>query len=70
MEKAVLGLSDGGLTDVVAVSVFVIFMNWYDSLFGVESFQANPLPYQDPFDWLSGKYNFKKEGSECNLFCK
>ena len=39
MEEAVLGLRGGdGLTDVVAVIAFVIFMNWYDSLFGVESF--------------------------------
>ena len=39
MEKAVLRLRSGdGLTDVVAVIAFVIFMNWYDSLFGVESF--------------------------------
>ena len=58
MEEAVLGLRGGdGLTDVVAVIAFVIFMNWYDSLFSVEALQANPLPHQDPFGWLSGKYN-------------
>ena len=63
MEKAVLRLRSGdGLTDVVAVIAFVIFMNWYDSLFGVEAFQANPLPHQDPFGWLSGKYNSKNVG--------
>ena len=60
MEEAVLRLRGGdGLTDVVAVIAFVIFMNWYDSLSGVEAFQANPLPHQDPFGWLNGKYDRK-----------
>lgn len=63
MEEAVLQIRGGdGLTDVVAVLGFVIFMNWYDSLFGVEAFQANPLPHQDPFGWLSGKYDSKNVG--------
>ena len=63
MEEAVLRLRGGdGLTDVVAVIAFVIFINWYDSLFGVEGFQANPLPHQDPFGWLSGKYDSKNVG--------
>ena len=60
MEEAVLGLRGGdGLTDVVAVIAFVIFMNWYDSLFGVKAFQANPSSHQDPFGWLNGKYDRK-----------
>lgn len=64
MEEAVLQLRGGdGLTDVVAVIAFVIFINWYDSLFGVEAFQANPLPHQDPFGWLSGKYDSKNAGN-------
>ena len=64
MEEAVLELRGGdGLTDVVAVIAFVIFMNWYDSLFGVKAFQANPLPHQDPFGWLSGKYDSKNAGN-------
>ena len=42
-----------GLTDVVAVIAFVIFMNWYGSLFGTEAFQPNSLPYQD----LVGMHN-------------
>ena len=65
MEEAVLQLRGGGdgLTDVVAVIAFVIFINWYDSLFSVEAFQANPLPHQDPFGWLSGKYNSKNAGN-------
>ena len=63
MEEAVLRLRGGdGLTDLVAVIAFVIFMNWYDSLFSVEALQANPLPHQDPFGWLSGKYNSKNVG--------
>ena len=48
-----------GFDDVVAVIAFVILMNWYDSLFGVEAFQANPLPHQDPFGWLNDKYDRK-----------
>ena len=63
MKEAVLQLRDGnGLTDVVAVIAFVIFMNWYDFLFGVQAFQANPLPHQNPFGWLSGKYDSKNVG--------
>ena len=60
MEEAILQLRGGDeLTDVVAVIAFVIFINWYDSLFGVKAFQANPLPHQDPFGWLNGKYDRK-----------
>nr|YP_010133976.1 hypothetical protein KYU77_pgp131 [Tryblionella apiculata]QWM93465.1 hypothetical protein [Tryblionella apiculata] len=63
MEEAVLELRGGdGLTDVVAVLAFIIFVNWYDSFFGAEAFQANPLPHQDPFGWLSRKYDFKNVG--------
>lgn len=64
MEEAVLQLRGGdGLTDVVAVIAYVIFINWYNSLFGVEAFQANLLPHQDPFSWLSGKYDSKNAGN-------
>ena len=39
MEKVILQLrGNDGLTDIVAV---IIFINWYDSLFGVEAF--NPI---------------------------
>jgi hypothetical protein len=63
MEEAVLELRGGdGLTDVGAVLAFIIFVNWYDSFFGAEAFQANPLPHQDPFGWLSRKYDFKNVG--------
>ena len=52
MEEAVLRLRGGdGLTDIAAVFAFVIFMNWYDSLFGVKAFQADPLLHQDPVGW-------------------
>jgi hypothetical protein len=58
MEGAILQLRGGsGLTDVVAVISFVIFMNWYDSLFGVEAFKVNPLPHIYAFGWFSGKYD-------------
>ena len=63
MEEAILQLRGGdGLTDVAAIIAFVIFMNWYDSLFGTQAFQANPLPHQDLFGWLSGKYDSKNVG--------
>ena len=63
MEEAILQLRGGdGLTDVAAIIAFVIFMNWYDSLFGTQAFQANPFPHQDLFGWLSGKYDSKNVG--------
>ena len=68
MEEAVLALRGGdGLTDVVAVLAFIIFVNWYDSFFGAEAFQANPLPHQDPFGWLSGKYDSRNVGNGQSL---
>lgn len=64
MEEAILQIRGGdGLTDVVGVIAFVIFINWYDSLFGVEAFAVNPLPHQDPFGWWSGKYDSKNAGN-------
>lgn len=58
MEEAVLQLrGSDGLINVVGILAFVIFINWYDSLFGVKAFQANPLPHQNSFGWLSGKYD-------------
>lgn len=69
MEEAVLQIRGGdGLTDVVRIIAVVIFINWYDSLFGVKAFQANPLEHQDPFGWLNGKYdsrNVGPSGSTC-----
>ena len=63
IEEAILQLRGGdGLTDVAAIIAFVIFMNWYDSLFGTQAFQANPLPHQDLFGCLSGKYDSKNVG--------
>ena len=62
MEEAVLQLRGGQMGDIVAIMVFIIFINWYDSLFGVEAFTVNPLPHQDPFGWLSGKYDSKNTG--------
>ena len=39
MEEAILQLlGDNGLADLVVVIAFVIFMNWYDSLFDVQAF--------------------------------
>lgn len=64
MEEAILQLRGGdGFSDVVPIIAFIIFMEWYNSLSGVEAFQANPLPHQDPFGWFSGKYNSKNAGN-------
>ena len=64
MEEAILQLRGGdGLTDVVGLIAFVIFCNWYDSLFGVEAFQANPLPHMDPIGWASNKYDSRNAGN-------
>jgi hypothetical protein len=59
MEEAVLEIRGGGFGDLAAILAFVIFVNWYDSFFGVEGFQVAPLPHQDPFGWLSVKYDRK-----------
>jgi hypothetical protein len=60
MKEVVLQLRGGsGLTDVAGIIAFVIFINWYDSLVGVEAFPANPLPHMDPIGWLNGKYDIK-----------
>ena len=64
MEEAVLEIRGGdGLTDVVVVIAFFIFMDWYDSLFGVQAFQANPLPHMDPLGWANGKYDSRNAGN-------
>ena len=62
MDQAVLEIRGGGFEDLSAILMFVIFVNWYDSFFGVKAFQANPLPHQDPFSWLSGKYDSRNVG--------
>ena len=62
MDQAVLEIRGGGFEDLAAILTFVIFVNWYDSFFGVKAFQANPLPHQDPFGWLSGKYDYRNVG--------
>ena len=63
IEKAIFQLIGGnGLTDVAAIIAFVIFMNWYDSLFATQALQANALPHQDLFGWLSNQYDFKNVG--------
>lgn len=39
LEEAILQLCGGGdLTNVIAIIAFVIFINWYDSLFGIDAF--------------------------------
>lgn len=41
IEEVVLELGDDGLINVVGIIAFVIFINWYNSLFVVKAFQAN-----------------------------
>lgn len=67
MEEIVLRLRGGdGLTDVIAVIAFITFMNWYNSLFGTQAFQANPLPPKDPYGWLTGKDDSKNaDNGQC-----
>ena len=58
-----------GLTDVLGIISFVIFMNWYDSLFGsAEAFQANPLPHRDLPGWVNGEHGYKNIGPSGSRF--
>ena len=61
MEEAILQLRGGdGLIDIAAVIAFIIFVNWYDSLFGVDAaFQPKPLPHMDRLGWFISKYDCK-----------
>ena len=59
LDTAVLKLRAGGFYDWAALA-FIIYM------FNLEqgsSFQNVPLPHQDPFGWLSGKYDSKNAGN-------
>ena len=49
-----------GFSDIAAIIAFIILVNWLYSLYGVKSFQADPLPHMDPFGWLTGSYNHQK----------
>lgn len=59
LEKAVLKLRAGGFYDCATLA-FIIYMF---SLQQANSFQGVPLPHQDPFGWLSGKYDSKNAGN-------
>ena len=59
LDKAVLKLRAGGFYDWAALA-FIIYMF---SLQQGNSFQNVPLPHQDPFGWLSGKYDSKNVGN-------
>ena len=58
IDEALLEIRGGDIGDLAAIFAFVIFVNWYDSLF-TEGFQQVPLPHMDPFGWMSGKYDRK-----------
>jgi hypothetical protein len=59
LDTAVLKLRAGGFFDWAALA-FIIYMF---SLEQVSSFPNVPLPHQDPFGWLSGKYASKNAGN-------
>ena len=42
------------------IVAFVIFVNWYNSLFDVKAFEIKPFPH---FDWFSSKYDSKNAGN-------
>ena len=58
IDKTILELRAGGFYDW-AMLAFIIYMF---SLQQGNSFQNVPLPHQDPFGWLSGKYDSKNVG--------
>ena len=55
IDKAILEIRAGGFYDWSTLA-FIIFMY---SLHQADNFQRVPLPYQDPFGWLNGKYDRK-----------
>lgn len=62
VDEMVLLRGGDGLFDIVAIFTFVIFINWYDSLFGVEAYIPNDfMPWHDPFEFWSGKYDPKNK---------
>ena len=50
-------LRGGTINEVVGVFIVVVFLNWYDSLFGAEAFNTVHPPHLDPVGWLQGRYN-------------
>ena len=61
LDKAILKLRAGGFYDWSTLT-FIIYMFMF-SLEQGNSFQNVPLPHQDSFGWLSGKYDSKNVGS-------
>lgn len=59
LDNAVLKLRAGGFYDWASLA-FIIYMF---SLQQGNSFQNVPLPHQDPFGWLSGKYDSRNVGN-------
>ena len=55
IDKAILEIRAGGFYDWATLA-FIIFMY---SLHQGDNFQSVPLPHQDPFGWLNGKYDRK-----------
>jgi len=60
IDEAILHLRGGDvLTDVIAIILFVVFMNWLN---GANAFQVNLPPHMDPMGWIQGSYNQPKPG--------
>lgn len=58
IDEAILRLRGGdGLPDLIAIMIFVVFMNWLD---GAESFQQILPPHMDPIGWAQGNYNYNQ----------
>lgn len=65
VEEAILKLRGGSLLDVATILAFVIFVNWYDSFFGINAFE--PPPFLDPFRWITGRYDKPKTNNSTNI---
>lgn len=64
IEEAIFKLRGGdGLNDVMVVIGFIIFVNWYNSLFGGEAFDPEYLTHQNFVNWFTGSHNSKNAGN-------
>lgn len=61
LDTAVLKLQAGGFYDWATLAFFIYMF----SLEQGNSFQNVPLPHQDPFGWLSGKYDPDPGNPQC-----
>ena len=55
IDKTILGLRAGGFYEWATLALIIFMYNLHQD----DSFQSVPLPHQDPFGWLNGKYDRK-----------